>query len=221
MIENNNESMAAVVETFIIEETAELIYNDEKLSEWNEHVAKLGLAGQVNITTSKSPIPFMFMKTGMREMFKVLCPRQVEVSKYNISPIPLEILKLISLATNEGYFKKISIWYDDKLLDPICVGETGYWSEYQWGDNANKSLVGKHFETKELAIEAGANRPEYYTSDYYLMGRWGDMKKSLEQLKEEARKRYVEEETVRCKKEILEAQRKLEDLEIDVISKFN
>jgi hypothetical protein len=55
---NNHESMKTIVETFLIEETIDLIYDNEQLDKWNKHVQELGLIGQTKIVqTDKSPIP--------------------------------------------------------------------------------------------------------------------------------------------------------------------
>src|SRR5688572_22578206 len=123
-LENNSSEMKTVVETFVIEETAELIYDNEKLDKWNELVGDLGLSGQTKIIKpTKSPIPFMHLKTSMKNVFEVLCPRKVAVEEYDVTPIPLEILELVALSKKEGYFTSIEIWYDEKSPDPVCVGK--------------------------------------------------------------------------------------------------
>ena len=47
----NHPAMKTVVETFVIEETQELIYDNEKLDKWNKYVEELGLTGQTKIIT--------------------------------------------------------------------------------------------------------------------------------------------------------------------------
>ncbi|MFA5234148.1 MAG: hypothetical protein WC390_07095 [Sulfurimonas sp.] len=44
-LNKNSNEMKTIVETFIIEETAELIYDNDKLDKWNELVDTLGLQG--------------------------------------------------------------------------------------------------------------------------------------------------------------------------------
>ena len=74
---NNSASMKTVVETYIIEETQELIYDNEKLDQWNNLVAELGLTGQTKIQAKdKSPIPFLHMKSTLVNVFLQLCPRR-------------------------------------------------------------------------------------------------------------------------------------------------
>lgn len=128
---NNSASMKTVVETYIIEETQELIYDNEKLDQWNNLVKELGLTGQTKIQAKdKSPIPFLHMKQTHIAVFETLCPRKVKVQEYDKTPIPVEILDLVALSVKEKYFNKIEIWYDDKTPDPACIGFAGEWLVY-------------------------------------------------------------------------------------------
>ena len=152
LLTHNSETMATVVETFVIEETAELIYDGEALENWNNLVSELGLKGQTAIVKpEKSPIPFMHLKSGLVNTFKTLCPRNVDVVDYDKTTIPVEVLKLISLSKSEDYFDKIQIWYDDKTPDPVCVGITGYWFQNSWDNARNRDLDGKKFKTETLS----------------------------------------------------------------------
>jgi hypothetical protein len=115
--------METQVQVFMEEETKELIYDSEKLEEWKSKVQELGLNAQLELCKEdKSPIPFTYMKESMVAMFEELCPASTRVQDYNITPIPIEVLGVISLAEKEGYFEGIEIWYDDKKPDPILVG---------------------------------------------------------------------------------------------------
>src|SRR3990170_755509 len=97
-----------VVETYLVEEITELIYEDEKLDEWKDLVKQMKLSGQTVIAQpEKSPIPFIPMKRTLENVFRELCPRRVEIADYNISPIPLEVLKLVSMSTKENYFQRM------------------------------------------------------------------------------------------------------------------
>ncbi len=223
LLSHNSETMATVVETFVIEETAELIYDGEALENWNNLVSELGLKGQTEIIhPDKSPIPFMHLKEGLINVFKTLCPRALSVENYNITPIPLEILKLIALSKQENYFNKIEIWYDDKNPDPVCVGMTGHYYQSTWGNDRNKELDNKHFNSEQDCKDAGATGSIYFsTKATYLIGKWADVKQSFEELKERAFKRYVEEQGAQYKKQIKESQRQLDDLENNAISRFN
>ena len=48
-MENNNQSMNTVVETFYVSETINLIHDNEALSKWNEKVEELKLTGQKEV----------------------------------------------------------------------------------------------------------------------------------------------------------------------------
>lgn len=223
LLSHNSETMATVVETFVIEETAELIYDGEALETWNNLVSELGLKGQTEIVKpEKSPIPFMHLKQGYVNMFKTLCPSNVDVSEYNKTPIPVEILKLIALSTNENYFDKLQIWYDDKNPDPVAVGITGYWYQSSWSNNRNKDLDGKRFKSKQECKDAGATSEIHFSEqEHYLIGKWADVKQSFEELKERAKTRFIEENGASYRSQIKYYQRQLNDLEEDVIKRFS
>jgi len=196
LTKNNSAEMKTVVETFIIEETAELIYDNDKLDKWNQMVEELGLSGQKTIVKQyKSPIPFMHMKPFIKSILEVLCPCKKSVENYDITPIPVEILDLITLSKRENYFDKMEIWYDDKSPDPCCVGlvyqnESDRASKYEWN-----------------------MRP-------YLIGKWSDVKQSFAELKERAVSRFRVEEENRIKLQIRYNQRQLEDLDSTIFNKF-
>lgn len=196
IIKNNSKEMKTEVETFIIEETAELIYDNEKLEAWNSHVENLSLIGQTKIVQKeKSPIPFLFLNQTTKAVFETLLPRKVAIETYDITPIPVEILDLVALSKRESYFDKIEIWYDDKTTDPACIGflyasESDRKNNYTWG---------------------GKN---------YLIGKWSDVKQSFEQLKERAIDRWKQQQINECKTQIVYYQRKLDDVELTSISTF-
>lgn len=216
---NNSKEMKTVVETFIIEETQDLIYDNEKLDKWNDHVSQLGLTGQTKIAKpEKSPIPFMHIKRSLQNVFECLCPRKVQVEEYDVTPIPVEILELIALSKRENYFNEIMIWYDDKNPDPVCVGLTCEYYSYQ-----SSSSRTENFKTKaEVEAIKGSSWSVYSTNEkLYLLGKWADVKHSFEELKEMATKRFIAQEGHRKRKEIKEAERALADLEQDAFEKFN
>lgn len=221
LTENNHESMATVVETFIIEETQELIYDNEKLDKWNSLVEELGLSGQTKIAApEKSPIPFMHMKDSLKAIFKVLCPREVSIKDYDKTPIPVEILNLVALSTKEQYFNDIQIWYDDKNPDPICVGQVGYWFESDWYTDSNKELKGLKFGYKKEIEESGGKHPNFNSTTLYLIGKWGDVKHSFGKLKEMAKTRFMENRSCELQRTIKNAKRELDDLELEATEKF-
>lgn len=212
--QHNSSEMKTVVETYVIEETAELIYDGEQLDKWNELIADLGLVGQTTIVQpKKSPIPFMYMKDGMVNIFETLCPCKVDIEKYDKTPIPVEILDLVALSKREGYFTKVQVWYDDKSPDPVVVGELkmfGTWQNRKW-------------RTKEEASEAlGKDIGDYdYDTKRYLLGKWADVKHSFEELKELAKARFIESQGASLRTQIKTAQRELDDLEQSAVTRFN
>jgi hypothetical protein len=192
---NNSASMKTVVETFIIEETQELIYDNEKLDQWNAMVSELGLKGQEQvIKKDKSPIPFLWMNQTIKSVFGELCPAKVKVEEYSKTPIPVEALGMISLSVKEGYFDKIEVWYNEKDPDPAIIGYKYTTGVSQW--------------EKEWRAER------------YLLARWSDVKATLEELTERAKKLFVLRRSNELKAEISMRQRQLEDIEIESNTKF-
>lgn len=227
-LSSNSKEMKTEVETFVIEETASLIYDNEKLDKWNDLVKDLNLKGQTKIiATEKSPIPFMFIKTGMLKVFETLCPKKVDVTDYDITPIPLEILDLVALSVRESYFTKIQIWHDDKDPDPLCIGIFGKFIIHQKGTHTQ---IGKdEFKTKKEAeaflldnnIVGDVYDYSWGGSKHYLLGKWADVKHSFEELREMATKRFVAEQSNYHRKQIIDAQRNLDDLEVRAFELFN
>lgn len=224
LTENNHNSMKTVVETFLTEETVDLIYDNEQLEKWNSHIESLGVVGQTKIRQKdKSPIPFMHLKTSYANICSQLCPKKVWIEDYNISPIPVEILDLIALSKKENYFNKMQIWYDEKSPDPFAIGivyETIYTrdNENKWDSSCKTwdEAVQKH---KDNGWDK--NTPHGTNEIYYLLGKWADVKHSWKELKEMAIERFKAEKGNTYHKEIKEAKRGLEDLEIEAFEKFN
>lgn len=220
LLNNNSNEMRTVVETFIINETAELIYDGEALESWNNLVAELGLTGQTQITQKeKSPIPFMHLKQNLVAVLETLCPRKVDVEAYSVTPIPLEILRLVSLSKSEGYFDKMQIWYDDKAPDPVCIGIKGQW--YSYGAN---NWLDKVFDVKAEAEEAskknGKEGSYFIEKEKYLLGKWADVKRSFSELTKMATERYIQEKGHEYRNTIKDTQRKLDDLKSEAFNKF-
>ena len=113
------------VETYVETELQDLITDVEKNEEWKKKVEELGLAGQVEmIAGKKSPIPFPIMNSAMKNVYKTLCPRSQDVTKYARTTIPSRVLEMIGLCVKENYFPILKVWFDDVQPDPILVGYT-------------------------------------------------------------------------------------------------
>lgn len=192
MLHNNNQSMATVVETFLVEETINLIHDGEALQKWNDRIDELGLEGQkeVLVVKDKSPIPFMWMNDALIATFETLCPTKVLVEKYNKTPIPLEILDLVALSKREGYFFKMEIWYNEKDKDPACIGFAEDTSR-----NDSDGWYKTHYAKK------------------YLIGRWADVKASLDSLTAKARQIFILDTKSNAEQTIRDAKRRIEDVE--------
>lgn len=224
-LEKNANDMATVVETYLVEETIDLIYDGEKLDKWNNLVAELGLTGQNSIRQpEKSPIPFQPMNEQLKNVFETLCPTKVDVEKYSASSIPVEILGLISLSKKEEYFNRLQVWYDEKQKDPLCVGVisewgvqgpkggfvvTGLWSKKEAEDYILSNNLEGH-STYELT----------WNSRRWLIGRWADVKKSFAELKAMAKERFMFEQKTSLLQEIKKQQRELDDLELKAATMF-
>jgi len=192
---NNSASMKTVVETYIIEETQELIYDNEKLDQWNSLVAELGLTGQTQVVkTDKSPIPFLWMNKALVKVFEELCPRKTKIEEYSKTPIPVEALSLASLSKKEGYFDKIEVWYNDEHPDPAIVGYKYTQGNGEWEKN--------------------------WYAEKYLLARWSDVKATLEQLTDRAKKLFTLRRSNELKESIKRHQRELEDIEIEANNQF-
>lgn len=112
-------------EIFIQPELEELITDNDSRDEWMKQVEELGLEGQISLTENspkKSASPYTFMNEQMKIVFETLCPSKELVEKYNKSTIPIDVLAQVALCKQEGYFKKVEVWYDNRNPDPILVG---------------------------------------------------------------------------------------------------
>lgn len=226
-LNNNSKEMKTVVETFVIEETAELIYDNEKLDKWNELVNKLELKGQKSVVKpEKSPVPYMFMNSNLRNIASTLCPRQVDYKDYDATPIPLEILEHISLSVNEEYFTKIEIWYDDKSKDPFAIGVRETYKlvdvNDRWKDHNDKTTFTTESAAKAYVEAMGliADIRNTWDAKYYLIGKWADVKRSFEELKNLAIARYKSELKEDVDRRVKEAKRDLEDIDNKCFEKF-
>ena len=183
-----------VVDIFIIDEVQELVYDNKVLDEWKETCLELGLEKQEALAKpDKSPIPFLVMSQTLNDAIKELCPVSVEIEDYSQGPIPIEILRNVKLGKNEGYFQKVEILYDDKDLDPACIGIVGYWHGY---DTTNSGWEGieqdgtqvrtsTKKELEQIVKKLGIEKVSYHFSENvrYLIGRWADVRLTIDEIK--------------------------------------
>lgn len=187
--------MKTEVELFLIEETKELIYDNEKLDQWNNLVTELGLQGQTKVVkVEKSPVPFLWMNDTLQKTFTELCPRKVKIAEYDKTPIPVEVLSLVSLSIKEDYFNKIEVWYNDKNPDPAVIGFKYTRGNSEWERD--------------------------WHAEKYLLARWSDVKASLSELTDRAKKLFVLRRTNELQTSIKQNQRELEDIELKANAEF-
>ncbi len=229
MLQNNSKEMKTVVETFVMEETVDLTYDQEKLDKWNELVKELNLEGQTKIVSpEKSPIPFMYMNETLVTVAETLCPRKENVREYNATPIPLDIMELVAMSSREQYFTNLEIWYDEKSKDPFAIGilesytirnKGSYGTIKEHGSFRTKTEAISYLQKNDLAEEFEAEKA-WGETKHYLIGKWADVKQNFEQLTKKAKKRFIEEKSNYYKTQIRDAERSLSDIQLDADTKF-
>lgn len=167
-----------MVELFLQPELEEIVIDADKKSEWEQKVKDLGLTGQLELTANSpkdSASPYTFMNQQMKIVFETICPTKMLVEKYNKTAIPIEVLSHIALCKQEGYFKKMEVWYDDKNPDPVVVGYVtdSYSSSIlhiiaRWGDEVVpyeqlvEKAIKRYTEAYKLAVQETRNKCEEY-----------------------------------------------------------
>ncbi len=156
--------METVVMTYELKENEELMHVPEAATEWATMVESTGLKGQQKLLTkgtdgSESPIPYLWLNVRMVNVFKTLCPRREEIEEYSKLPIPLIILGHVKQCQMKGYFKKLEVWYDDVMPDPVVIGiadqkGSDIYLIGRWGaeDRSLEALSAMAFERKKKDI---------------------------------------------------------------------
>jgi hypothetical protein len=156
------------VETFEETEVAELIGCDAD-AESLALIERLGLTGQQNLigksgeTDQQVRCPYRLITTEENFVYRTLCPKVTEASKYGDSPIPLRILQIIAWAQDNPFFKKLEIWSAKSatVKDPVLIGIASVPGQ-TWGERT------------------------------FILGRWGSELMPLEILIPDAIKRWKE-----------------------------
>jgi hypothetical protein len=191
--------------------------------EWKELAAQMGLNKQLEfVQQAKSPLPYPYMNQSMQNIFATLCPTKIEFKEYSKTPIPLEVIRELAFCVGENYFNSIQIWYDDKTPDPIAVGKsTRYSASYyktqeakdrgSWSDRTSTPY---DFTSKEQAKDY-VETMGYVFNDYnqqtdeYLIARWADELRPMEELKALALDRLKDKYLTEWSKAIKELQSKV------------
>ena len=219
-VTSNNSNMKTEVELYLDQELSDITFDADALDEWKSITTELGFEKQMNLAKGvESPVPFPYMNESMNRVYSTLCPTKVKVSEYDKTPIPLEVIKQISFCIKENHFSEIEIWYDDKQPDPLVVGKRGYFYVYDRSYNHVKTPDGNdlEFETEKEAKEYKTKNSLYSTgyheSGKYLVARWGDVKRSFNELKQLAKERFVEKHAAQMKSDIESLTGKLNRIE--------
>lgn len=215
----NHNAMQTVVELYLDKELSDITFDVEALDEWKELGEQLGMTKQLELTKGKeSPVPFPYMNESMSRIYKMLCPTVVDFKEYNKTPIPLEVLKQISFCVKENHFNSIQIWHDDKAPDPLVVGLTGYWYVYDKSsysrlkDDKGNEIQFNELEAKKYINENNGFSKSFNETGKYLVARWGDVKRSFEELKGLAKERFIEKHGAKMKTDIEQLSGKLKNL---------
>lgn len=209
------------------QELLDISFEIDSLDEWKKLNEELGLSKQLEFTKSaKSPIPYPYINESMKRMIGVLCPCKVSVEEYNKTPIPLEVLKQLSYSKSENHFNRYEIHYDDKSPDPFLIGICNkYYARIKTSDGVIELGEGfnyKLFSSKEECETYCKNNGkeihsinEYnWGEDYktYLIARWGDVVRPINELKEMAKERIIEKYEAEIKNAIANKQAALDKL---------
>ena len=187
-----------MVETFKNQELENVIFDLDSQDEWKDIVAELGLGNQMSfMDKAKSPMPYPFINSSMKNIFTTLCPANAELDKYTKTPIPLEVLKEIKFCVHENYFDSIIIYYDDKSPDPIAVGKTKRYQAYYKDEENNTQCTAYEFSSDKQAREyvelLGHKVTNIFSeNNEYLIARWGDELRPMAELKKMATERLVD-----------------------------
>ena len=153
----------------------------------------------------------------------------VEFKSYDKTPIPLEVLKQINFSVKENHFSKIEIWYDDKTPDPFAIGYIEQFIAYNRNYDYLKDESGKKvlFSSKEECksyselIGFPFHSSGLDSCKKYLIARWADEIRPLNELKDLAKTRLLDKYAVELKKEIDEKTAALKQLTENVALYLN
>lgn len=107
----------------------------------------LGLDGQKPKSLSTGTVvrfPYRLMTDEELFVYSILCPQRTDLKTYDLSPIPLDILKTAAYAKSlqDPRIAYLEVWSatSQKVKDPVLVGKKEHWSSSQiyilgrWGE---------------------------------------------------------------------------------------
>lgn len=214
-----------MVESYFNQELLDITFEVEAMDEWKQLVSELGIEGQDKVINgdSNSAIPYPFMNTSMIRVYETLCSNKQPYNKYDKTPIPLEVLKQISLSKKENYFQEIEIWSDTKAPDPLVVGMTCKFFNTDVNDSDGKRLYFNSEQECKAHPDFGKTSNYVHKSDEkrYLIARWGDELRVYKELKAIALERKMEEIGNGLQKTLKEAEMKLKLVKENCVSYLN
>ena len=126
------------------------------------------------------------VNTSMYNVIHTLCPISVSYKNYDITSIPLDVLKAIDFCVDKKFFKEIEIHYNDENPDPFVIGVNKKYYNNAKDENGDWKL----YDTKEdcMADEINNNTAYEKSSETkrYLIAKWGDEDKPFDVLMKEA-----------------------------------
>jgi len=213
------------VQIYQNEELNDIVFQVEALDEWKQIVSDLGMECQSKfVEKSESPIPYPYINNGMEVIFKTLCPSEVDFKKYDKTPIPLEVMRQIAFSVKERHFQEIKIWFDDKTPDPFAIGVAkdyfvydSSWNHMKNADNKTMYFTSES-EAKNYAETIGfkISGVTYTNMKKYLIARWADELRPIEELREIAKQRLLETIGAELKNTIKNASQALEKIKENV-----
>ena len=212
------------VQVYRDKDLEELIHSNEALDEWNKIVKELGLSGQKEtVSNGKSPIPYPVMTSMHKNIISTICPRHCRVEEFNSVPIPVKVLREISLCRTEKYFNEVRIHYSEHDPDPFVVGIKCTYKVWD-GNHYKGEEDGSEIKTRERAEEIAKNlnrKPSDISENIvkeYIIARFGPEKKSWKELKEDARQIILSDLKYKLMRKKDEVIKSIENLELATTS---
>jgi hypothetical protein len=186
-------------------------------AEWQKLAMEMGLDKQMLfVQQAKSPLPYPYLNQSLQNIFTTLCPTKIVFNQYSKTPIPLEVMKELAFCVGEKYFNHIDIWYDDKTPDPIAVGictrfSASYYEseeDKQKGSYSTRKSTGYDFISRQQAKDYVETMGFFFNDTYqetnqYLIARWADELRPIEELKslalERLKDKYMSEWSIAIK----------------------
>lgn len=191
-------------ETFEVGNKA-ILLDDSKEKDVFAAIDELGLAGQKDLIKSQSNrvIPYVKMTKREERVWKEYCPKRIKLEEYTETQIPYEILTVLQLIKQKGWFdikqangtsKKtgwLEVWSETaEDIDPLVVGII---------ESDKKDHDGDFGYRKETGV--------------YMIARWGISLRPFEQIAELARRNFIRRNETALKSKIDKATEKLNNVE--------